>query len=316
MSSDADLPQPLPAPEVVPPAPPPPRFDAEPYRPDGGVPSAGLALVLAGVLGTGVAVGCAASLIGQWLYLIIIFPALMGLGVGAVGVALVKAGRIRHPALAALAGVLGGVMALGGMHYFDSLRYAREVDRLVQELVRNAPEKGPGGERPVFRAKVSLLDFMHAQAKQGVSIGKPGQKDGINLGYTGSIIYWLVEVLFAAGVAAGMMRAAAAAPFCRECGVWKDEKPLAMVAPGTAGANATDAIRDGELARLLESSGPPAAEGLLLKLAACPNCGAEGDVVVTLCELSKNDKGATVSKDLARATYPGAVLRSMGSSGG
>lgn len=306
MSSDAITPQPQPepippaaAPETVTPtSEPAPRFDAEPYAPDGGASPAGLALLLGGTLLAAVVIGCLVGIVKQWFYLVLLFPAAVGAAVGGIGLVLIKRGKVRSAPLAGIAAVLGGVMAMGSLHYVGFLRYLN-----ANPLVRAAAEAG----------KYSFRDYLDEYATSGVRIGRPGAKDGgMNLGYYGSYIYWFVEVLVVAGAALAMMLTQARAPFCRECGVWKDEKPLALVTTPTVDM-AAEALREGQLASLLQCSAPVGPEGLLLKVAACPLCGAEGSVDVTLQHIAKNSKGEQQVKHVAQITYPGAVLRFLDS---
>ena len=62
-----------------------PRFETSPYRPDGGCPPVGALFVAATTFLGAVILGWLVSLVGQWLYLIVIFPVALGFGVGLVG---------------------------------------------------------------------------------------------------------------------------------------------------------------------------------------------------------------------------------------
>src|SRR5205807_990855 len=95
MSSDQLTPNPQP-PDPQPRA---PRFDAEPYRPDGAAPFGGLALLMGGVFATAMGLGLVLSFLGQWIYIPFIFPILAGLLLGAAAQGLVRAGRVRSPAV-------------------------------------------------------------------------------------------------------------------------------------------------------------------------------------------------------------------------
>ena len=75
---------------------------------DGSLP----ALFGLSVLG-GVMAGGAVWLIGNWIRLLIVFPALMGAGAGIGAILTVKSRRIRAPLLAAAAGLLGGLAGWG-----------------------------------------------------------------------------------------------------------------------------------------------------------------------------------------------------------
>lgn len=291
MSDDAAKPE-----EVPPPVPemPAPRFEVSPFQPDGGAPPGGLALLLGGMLMAAVVLGFLTSMIAQWFYLVLVFPFGLGMALGAAGAVLVYKGRIRNPMLACLAGLLGGVLLMGSMHYFDYIRLQRKMQAAL-------------GGAAVNLNGFTFLHYIDFMAKQGVTIGKVGQKNPINLGYYGSIIYWAVEAAIVAGCAAAMTRSRTFEPYCSACGVWKEEKPLVTLA-GADSAAATAAVLSGELARILPHSLSPQPTGLLVKVAACPHCGADGTVDVQLANLAANDKGEVSTKKLAQVTYPGAML--------
>jgi hypothetical protein len=275
----------------------PPHFQTEPFVPDGNFPPLGLALTLGGGLAAAVLVGFLASVIGQWFYLVILFPCLIGAALGGVGMAFIKIGKLRNPLLAGIAAGLSGIMAMGTMHYVN---YQRALDAVAKKL-------------PVDRDKleehIGFAKYLDLNAQEGVTIGRAARNDkGMNLGYAGSYIYWLAEIFVVAGVAWVMMRKTAAAPFCADCNTWKNEQPLAMVmAPSEE--LAVRAVEEGDVVSLLPFAGPIQTEGLLLKTAVCPRCGADGEVDVALDRLTKNSKGQQQTTTVTRTTYPGELLR-------
>ncbi|MGH7174448.1 MAG: hypothetical protein ACRELG_29630, partial [Gemmataceae bacterium] len=179
MSSDNITPEPNPdpapsaiTPEPVPeaPSPPPPRFQTQPYVPDGNFPPLGLALTLGGGLMAAVLVGFLASVIGQWFYLVVLFPLLIGLALGGVGMAFIKIGKLRSPLLAGVAAGLSGIMAMGTMHYVN---YQRFLDAVAEALPI---------ERADLENGINFAKYLDLNAKEGVTIGRAAaHKDkGIN----------------------------------------------------------------------------------------------------------------------------------------
>lgn len=306
MSNDAITPEPNPdpiPPEAAAEATPPPRFQTQPYVPDGSAKPLGLALTLGGGLVAAVLVGFLAGFIGQWFYLVVLFPFIIGFALGGAGIGLIKVGKLRNPLLAGIAAGLSGVMAMGTMHYVN---YQRDLDTAAVKLAvdRAALENG-----------ISFARYLDLSAQEGVTISRATGKDkGMNLGYVGSYIYWLVEMILVAGVAWVMMRKTAAAPFCASCNTWKNDRPLAMVTV-PAEDMAVRAVQEGDVVSLLSCAGPIQAQGLLLKTAVCPRCGAEGEVDVALERVTKNSKGQKQMTLVTRATYPGEVLRFLQSGG-
>jgi hypothetical protein len=273
-------------PDSTPPAP--PRFDAEPFRPDGAVPPGGLALLLGGVALTALALGFVLSFVGQWFYLPIIFPIFAAMLLGGAGRVLVRAGKVRSPGVAGLIAALGGLGMMFFMHYFDCLLALNFVNwQAVTPTI-------------VFR----YIDWV---AQSGVVIGEDGN-NGVNLGYVGSYIYFALEAVLATGFALVITKGAAAVPFCRGCNVWKQPRTLAGL-PHVPPTVAVEALRAGALLDLLDT-GTPTAGGhpLNLKAAVCPRCGADGSVVAAVEQITIDSRGRRHVKVIGQYVYPGQVL--------
>src|SRR5688572_23666354 len=243
------------------PSPLPPPYTTMPFRADGGTTMAGLMMLIGALVVTGAILGYVAHLISQAFYLILIFPFLIGLGLGAVGVRMVKAGRVRNPLIGGLAGFLGGALAMFMMHQFDQQKFRKEAmteqpgfAQLVslsseerQQILGDVDPVQREDMLRVLRAADSVPGYLDLQAHYGVTIGKPGRTGdkGMNLGYYGSYIYWLVELLVVAGVTYGMVYGATKEPFCAGCEQWKRPKVLGFF--GTEPTMAAAAVESGDL---------------------------------------------------------------------
>ena len=266
-----------------------PRFEVEPYRPDGVAPPGGLALLVIGVLGTAAALGLVLSFAVEQFYLIVIFPLLAGALLGAAGRALVRAGRVRSPAVVCAVAALGGVAMMFFMHYFDYLH--------------NRDNPAWQGMPPA-----NVLEYIDLEAQAGVVVGENGNND-LNLGYVGSYIYFVFETALAAGFAVGIARGPALDPFCRNCNGWKTGRTLAGL-PHVPLHVAVEAVQTGALLDLLET-GVPLGGGyntLFLKVFTCPRCTGEGTVVAAVEQMTTDSRGRRYTKLLGRTTYPGEVL--------
>jgi hypothetical protein len=309
------------------------RFETAPYRADGGFGMVGSGILIGLSMLAAVALGWLVSFVEQWIYLILIFPLLIGALVGVVGVLGIKLGKVRSPALGGLAGFLAGCVAMLSMHYFDYLAFRAEVQRTIppgQQALLEA--MGPAQldalprqvqeqvreDRRALRVR-SFPAYMDYEATNGVTIQRVGHGGaandrGMNLGYVGSFIYWGVEVLIVAGVAFVIMMGAAAMPFCRECQAWKQERKLGTLAfrPGdVGGAGLVAALGSGEVGRLLDYS-PSAGDGPLhLSAAVCPRCGGEGTIDLKLLHKYKTAKNEDKAQELLHVTYPGQALPAL-----
>lgn len=274
------------------------RFETAAYRSDGGCPVSGALLLLGLALGGGLALGFAASFIRQWFYLVLLFPICIGVGLGAVSIFGINLGKVRNTFLAGLAGLVGACVAMPSMHYFDYQRLLKKVDEQI-----------PGAQAVVME-RFGFWDYMDAQARQGVTLGRArgaNRKGGLNLGYYGSIAYWTAELFIVAGLAYFMARGSAADPFCTQCNCWKDERTLGRL-PLSADA-AVALVQAGEIGAL--AAHLPAAETgqVQVKMALCPRCGPEAPVDVALEHIATNAKGEEQTRELTRVTYPGEAAK-------
>jgi hypothetical protein len=282
-----------PPPAVVPPPLPPreeadlPQFETEPYQPDGNCSFGGAALLIGLSLPAGVFLGFLASFIGQWMYLIFIFPFLIGLALGGAGYIGIRVGKVRSPFLAGLAGFIGGCVAMLSVQFFDYLRNAAGF--------------------------TTFFGYIDLAARSGVTIGRAASSTtdkGMNLGHVGTYIYWFLELLVVGGVAFFIMRNMASEPFCPECETWKQRKKVATFRSPLG--HVVNAVQEGDLVRLLaqEEWSPKGGDGVLTA-SVCPNCKSRSTIDVKLEQVIKTAKNQETKKELAHVTYPGKAWRAV-----
>lgn len=307
-----------------------PRFEPTPYRAEGGYSPGSSALLLIASLATGLVLGLVFGFVRRWFYLILVFPVLIGLAVGGVGYWAVRQGKVRSTVLSGVSGLLGGLFAMLTMHYMGYLDFENNVGPFTPEVraqMRELLKKplpnivGPAADDklglamlqdPAFRAMIGVKDFpsyVDFRAVVGVQIsgsrnvGKQG--GGLNLGYEGSYIYWLVEVLIVAGIAVFIQAQAAKQPFCNQCQNWKETRGLGMITRAEMAA-----MQSGELEAL--RSPPPATQNpqmVMVSASVCPHCGEAAPVDVKVEEITgvdNNNKPQT--RELTHVTYPGEAL--------
>jgi hypothetical protein len=287
-------------------SPPSQTFKVRPFTPDGGSSHSGAVITLALSVVAAALCGYLASLLGQETYVVVIFPGMIGLGVGAAVWYGLRQGKVRDPSIGALAGLIGGIVAMVTMHYFD---YEHFLDVLDKEK--------PGSGR-VFQERTGFVGFMNMQAKAGVTLvsTRAANKDrGINLGYGGTILYWLAEVGIVLGIVVVMGRQGASNPFCVACEQWKKEILLRTL--HVSPQRAKSAIMRGDVLALFERAllSEGAGETCKLKAYVCPRCADQGDVEIALVHECKNEKGETQRTELIKTTYPGTVIRALNEAG-
>ena len=181
----------------------------KPYKPSGKAPASGIMrLGLSTVIGNIVAGGLI-HLLGRLIYVILVFPLLMGATAGGLAFAASYGGKIRNPLLTVAAGLLGGLCIYGTTHGADYVVFRSESGARVDELLEE--RVGESG----------FVGYLKYSAQQGVSIGKIG-RDGINLGETGTWVYWLIELAIIEMVAGAIAYGAASQVFCEKCSEWYD----------------------------------------------------------------------------------------------
>jgi hypothetical protein len=262
------------------------RFPSAPYAPDGAGPVGGFFALLGLTMLAGAVIGAIAGLIHLAFYLVLIFPILMGFALGGAALGAVVLGKVRNRLVAALAGVLGGCVCILAMHFISYL------------FVLNKS----GGS-------FSFGQYIDAAARAGVTISssRGGGRDDkpMNLGYTGSFIYWFLELAIVAGIAAAVPAVRAGQPFCEECDSWKTQHKLGVLFLGRDAA--TDYLESGELWRLADPREPPGEGPITLTVWWCPHCLEAAPVDAQLDLTVQKKKGVKVSK-LGFRTFPGEAL--------
>ena len=194
----------------------------------------------------------AAGIAYEWFSLIFVFPMLIGLGIGKAMCQIIWMTNTRNPWATATAALVASVMAIGTMHFTsycllskdladahpEDVQYALSVKQyedageelpiMLQELM---PTDEEGKTYLAMLQMESFLDYMDVEAKAGIEIGKPGRA-GVNIGYQGTIIYWIIEFFIVAGTAVMLVWSAANRPFCNECDQWYNESQLGEFAFG------------------------------------------------------------------------------------
>lgn len=277
----------------------------KPYQPSQIVPAGGALLLVLAILIGGAVIGALVSLISNFVYLIFVFPLVMGfIGGGVVAIA-VRAGKIRNPGVALLGGVLIGLVIYGSMWTVDYLQFRNAVK---SEILKRTPNAGTA-EMETYIDKVlvtetgqpGFLGFVLITDQDGVSIGKVGSSNPINLGPTFSWVYWVLELLLIIWLAAQGGRTPAREPFCEACGRWY-RKPELLGTLGTSRTKEILGLIEGNQFQRLgeELQSNPALPNVGVFLATCGEDCANGDSYLVTSQQNRNSKGGVVSKDLVK----------------
>lgn len=313
-------------------------FQVQPHT-EHGVSLRGGAL-LGVVFLTAVVVGAAAGFVQRWFYLIVLFPALMAVAIGGVGWWASLRFRVAAPWLNLAGGALAGVLAIVSMHYVTYLQFDREL-RGVDEEIRVVAENLPVFQRELEDLPPDVADlvrylqedpllvqamgvrsfggFMDWNAAAGVVVsptasGDPGDL-GLHLGYTGTRIYWVLELLVVAGLVALMMYDATTRnPICLACA---NLKRLSMLIPVQGSEErVVQALEGGDVSRLHPTAS--ASDGRephhFLCVYECFQCGDDAPIEVAVGDpisITDDPKETRVSRSRT-VTYPGQALDAFG----
>lgn len=323
-----------PAPPSVPVLPSNARFDAAPYVPDGGFSVLGMAMLFLGLALAGILLGVITFFISKLIYFILIFPMLIGFALGGIGAFLVKRGKIRSPWVAGVAGLLAGILAMLTVHYLNYRQFMDEREEALAGnlIMKNAGKQGrnlmvnlavpAGPERDRIKRELdveSFPEYIDFAAHEGVTIQHgAGRQGGMNLGYYGTYIYWIVETLIVAGIVFAMTRKPAQEPFCTLTNEWKvarcGDNFLVPIEIGSA--TAATALKEGDLGKLAEIKAQGAnstgqTEPVRLYVLASTNHFEQCMLEAKLVKFVAGKQGQQEEKELALATYPSSALPSF-----
>ena len=190
--------------------------NAERAGPSGGGPFGwrGLGVWFPGGLLLGGLAAWAAEDVQSYFAPLLFFPLLVGIGLGAVLVLLLRVGQVGHRPTILLGTVLAALAAVVGQHYFVYL--AQQRDRQQTAVPENAKEallklnaRLPAAPPETF------CEFMRQQANEGRSVFHLFEARG-----GGAWALWAVEGLLTLAAALGVVIPAMRLPFCPRCRSW------------------------------------------------------------------------------------------------
>lgn len=238
----------------------------QPYKPSNIVPFTGLLILIVAAIIGGAAVGILVSFVERLVYLIILFPILMGLAGGFILANAIRLGKVRNPLVGAIFGVVIGILIYGSYHFAGYLNFREEVKTMILEdagitAADILPEDWVYLDEFIDTfleeeyGQPGFLGYMMLAAEEGVSISPMTSSNdkGINLGQTGTWIYWVVELLIIVGIALVGGRNAALNPYCENCDQWMEKEKLIGTLPTASGGLAAMLAKQGDFRQLGES---------------------------------------------------------------
>jgi hypothetical protein len=240
----------------------------------GGSAGGVLVALVFGLIGAAV-LGFAAAFIHQYFWLVLVFAALYGLALGGIVGLGAWVGKCRLKGGVIAAGAVTGLAGAFLLHYFG-----------YQLAIRDLPALG-------FLSFTQYLDF---RCIVGVSIGS------LNLGYTGTIIYWLAEAAVIVIASAAVAPWPIKKPFCAGCNVWKTKRSLGkfrLDAP-----RAVQAVAAGQPAAMVAPA--TTNDQVTVAVYSCPKCGDANGVEVQVSGTQGTGESAVTMT--VCVSYPGAAV--------
>lgn len=278
----------------------------KPYHPSLVTPMRGLLMLILTVVIGGAIFGALVSLIANLVYLIILFPLVMGAIAGFLVTVAVRSGKIRNPGVAILGAVVAGLMIYGAMWATDYFQFRNTVKT---EILKDSPKTDPADSEELIdlglmmeTGQSGFVGYVLYQDKQGVSIGRvTSSGKGVNLGAVGSWIYWGAEILIILWVSIVIGKKPASDPFCESCERWYGKEQIV----GTLGASRSKELlallEGGQFAKLGEElQSNPATPNLGVFMATCGKDCTAGEAFLAVRTQTRDSKGNLTTKDLAK----------------
>ena len=261
----------------------------------------GIVMLVLATIFAGIVLGLLLGFVGQFFFLVGIFPALVGIAGGYVLAQAIKKFKMPNKAVAILMGILMGVMIYGSYTYFDYLQFQNQLyDAMVtfgdptlyifkdmdKATLTNFLLQETTGS-------TGLIGYWKSTVNAGISIISMGGM-GSNFPFNPlwSTLYLISEFLLIAGFAIQGAWEQVNRSFCSRCREWYDKgKELALfeMEDENKVINAIEHDRYDELKEIMpiEVSKLPC---LILKAHSCLKCHNETPLL-ELSRLTVGDKG-------------------------
>jgi len=173
-------------------------------------------LSLPACLVLGVLVAWAASVAEEKFAPLIVFPLLVGVGLGALAVGLMRLGQVGNRPTVLLGAVLAAGVTVVGQHYVRYRAERARVERQVEEFRRAhlAYPKLTEGHEPSPPADV--VSYLQAQARIGREMKMRGY---VARGWV-AWLTWAIDGLLVLAATLAMVVPAMRQPFCNRCRSW------------------------------------------------------------------------------------------------
>jgi hypothetical protein len=267
------------------------------YKPSNKVPSSGYTLLALTALIGGLAIGGATFAVSRLIYLILLFPALMGAAGGFLQAYAVNRGKVRNPLVASFFAILTGLTIYGTLNAGYYLAFRHDIS---EELKKNLGQNDPAQVDRILDENLleketgskGFLGFLKYSAQQGVGITRGSSKFELKNEWAWG--YWAIELAIIEGIIAFMAFAAAKQPFCEESNEWYLPKELIGSVSQNESENFLTLVRNDNFVKAGALIDPQNQQhpipNLLVHLQRSPGANTN-DLVLTASKTSLDNKG-------------------------
>lgn len=225
----------------------------------------------------GLITGLTFGVIGSFLYLIILFPIIMGITAGTIITENIKYTKVRNIYLTLLSSALTVLTLYISFHF---MRYTVLSGITAFQVAGDFSDKSLQAGKAIVEYTIKqetgysgFPGYILFKAQQGVSIGKIYSSNKLNLGPIFTWIYWLIEIGIIGFITINAGKRVLKKPFCEFCNSWYTEKKHIGGIPATQEAEILDHIKRKDFANvgamLAKNADSPSLE---LYLQYCNTC--------------------------------------------
>jgi hypothetical protein len=254
----------------------------KPYQPSQIVPAGGALLLLLVILVGGFAIGALASFLANVLYIILVFPFLMGAIGGEFSLLSIRYGKIRNPSVALVGGLLMGLVIVVSFWLVSYLQFTNN------------------GAAFANSAQPDFFKYIQVMAQKGVPVIHIGNVDLLNLGPVFSWIYWAFEIILIVWLSSRPGKTQAREPFCETCNHWYPKPALLGTLGSSRQKEVLNLIESGQLQKLGEElQSNPALPNVGVFLATCGADCVDGDSYLAVNRQVRSSRGGVGATGLA-----------------
>ena len=253
----------------------------------------------------GLITGFVVGIISNLIYIVFVFPLVLGINNGKLIADVVQKAKIRKLSQLVILSLLSAIMIYAALHYARyfgfQIRASLEISSSFSEALE---EENLGMAKALVNYALTeetghagFVGYMIYRANEGVSIGRLSRSSGLNLGPVLTWLYWALEFGIIFGLTIQKGKKVIGMSFCEACGNWYGkEKHLG----GTATANESfllDLIQKKDfsgLGKLIEKNAE--VPSLEVYFQGCEVCGKSSSQLVVRRAL-QNTKGGLQFRD-------------------